>query len=67
MSHDLNAEDFDGRMVEIVSGDMPGYVGEALEEDHGWLSVHLDALDPEDTRVLYPVYPSDVVLRKDLE
>lgn len=55
----LSADELDGHMVEIVSGDQPHYVGEAVDRlEHGWIAVQLD-----DDRVLYPVSPKDVILR----
>lgn len=67
---ELRPEDLDDRMVEIVGGNegWHGFVGRAVDrQEHGWIAVHLDATDPEDDRVVYPLCVDDVILRPDLE
>jgi hypothetical protein len=62
--------DLDGRMVEITGGaeGFLGFVGRAVDlGEHGWISVWLDATDPEDDRVVEPLGADDVTLRPDLE
>jgi hypothetical protein len=64
----MDASELNDRMVEIVSGEFSGFVGLAEDRnEHGWIGVVLDAVDPEDDRVVYPVLPEDVIIRPDLE
>jgi hypothetical protein len=66
----LEPQDVDDRMVEIIGGNegFQGFVGRAQDRhEHGWIAVHLDATDPEDDRVIYPLGADDVKLRPDLE
>lgn len=68
--HEPTPQDVDGRMVEIERGakGFLGYVGRAVDcGEHGWIEVWLDATDPEDRRVVYPLGADDVKLRPDLE
>lgn len=63
-------DELDGRMVEITGGqeEHRGFLGMARDSaEHGWIAVHLDAIDPDDTRVIHPLSPQDVRLRPDLE
>ena len=62
--------DVDGRMVEVERGaeGFVGFVGRAVDcVENGWIEVRLDATDPDDERVAYPLGADDVRLRPDLE
>ncbi len=66
----IGPEDLDGRMVEITGGreEHRGFVGRAVDPGgHGWISVHLDAIDPEDRRTIDHLAADEVTLRPDLE